>query len=74
MTEIRFIQKDGQSVDIATVRKRFFESAADAQFDPERAIYLWDAAMFGDTHARKLIEELCEIQLVRSDAGFGFLQ
>ena len=73
MTDIRFIQKDGQSVDIVSVRKRFFESAADSEMDPKRASYLWDAAMFGDTHARKLIEELCEIQLVRSDAGFGFL-
>ena len=74
MSDFRFIKKDGQSVDIATVRKRFFESAADAEVDPRRARYLWDAAMFGDTHARMLIEELCNIQLVRSDAGFGFLQ
>jgi len=74
MRDIRFIRKDGQSVDIATLRKRFFELAADAEVDPDRARYLWDAAMFGDTPARKLIEELCEIQLVRSDAGFGFLQ
>ena len=73
MSDFRFIQKDGQSVDIPTVRKRFFESAADAEVDPNRARYLWDAAMFGDTHARKLIEELCEIQVVSSDAGFGFL-
>jgi hypothetical protein len=74
MTDIRFIQQDGQSIDIATLRKRFFESAADAEVDPKRARYLWDAAMFGDTYARKLIEELCNIQLVRSDAGFGFLE
>jgi hypothetical protein len=74
MSDIRFIRKDGQSVDIATVRERFFESAVDAEVNPKRASYLWDAAMFGDTHARKLIEELCEIQLVRSDAGFGFLE
>jgi hypothetical protein len=74
MTDIRFIQKDGQSIDLATVRKRFFESAADAEADHKRASYLWDAAMFGDTHARKLIEELCEIQFVTADAGFGFLQ
>jgi hypothetical protein len=74
MTDIRFIEKHGQSVGLATMRKRFFESAADAEVDPKRASFLWDAAMFGNTHARKLIEDLCEIQLVRSDAGFGFLQ
>ena len=74
MSDFRFIQEDGRSIDFATVRKRFFDSAADAEVDPKRASYLWDAAMFGDTHARKLIEELCNIQFVRSDAGFGFLQ
>lgn len=74
MSDIRFIDKDGTSLDIATVRKRFFESAADAEVDPRRASYLWDAAMFGDRYARNMIEELCKIQFVRSDAGFGFLE
>jgi hypothetical protein len=49
MSDFRFIKKDGQGVDPATVRKRFFDSAADAEVDPKRASYLWHAAMFGDT-------------------------
>ena len=72
MSEICFIRKDGQSVDIAAVRERFFGSAADAEVDPKRASYLWDAAMFGDTRARKLIEELCQISLVSPMPVSGF--
>ena len=35
MTDIRFIRKDGHSVDLATVRKRFFESVT-AKVNPQR--------------------------------------
>lgn len=73
MTEIRFIQKDGQSVDLATVRERFFESVT-GKVNSQRATHIWKVAMLGDTYARNMVEELCEIQFVRADAGFGFLQ
>jgi hypothetical protein len=37
MAGIRFVRKDGQSVDMAIIRKRFFESALDSGSSPERA-------------------------------------
>jgi hypothetical protein len=73
MADIRFIRKDGQSVDTAIVRKCFFESALDAGVGPERASRIWNHAMFGDAYARQVIEELCDIEIVDSDTGFGFL-
>jgi hypothetical protein len=30
--------------------------------------------MLGDPYARDMIEELCGIEIVDSDTGFGFLQ
>jgi len=30
--------------------------------------------MLGDSYAREVIEELCGIEIVDGDAGFGFLQ
>jgi hypothetical protein len=74
MADIRFIQQDGQSVDMATIRHRFFESASAAKVNPQRATHIWNAAMLGDSYARNMIEDLCKIQFVRSDAGFGFLE
>jgi hypothetical protein len=74
MTDIRFIRKDGQSVAIALVRKRFFESAAVSGVNPHRASVLWEAAMQGDAHARRVIEEICGIEIVSNNAGFGFLE
>ena len=68
MSNIRFVRKDGQSVDMAIIRKRFFESA------PDRASRIWNHAMFGDPFALRVIEELCEIEIVAADAGFGFLE
>jgi hypothetical protein len=73
MADIRFIRKDGQSVATAIVRKRFFESAVADGVGPERASRIWQHAMFGDPYARQIVEELCEIEIVDSDTGFGFL-
>ena len=73
MTDIRFITKTGTSVDIATVRKRFFDSVAHAGIYPDSAGAVWsDAILHGNVRARALIEQLCEISLVDSDTGFGF--
>ena len=72
MRGVRFIRKDGQSVDTAIVRKRFFESVLDAGAGPIRATRIWNDMLFGDTYARQLIEKLCEIEIVDADAGFGF--
>jgi len=74
MTDTRFINKNGTSVDIATVRKRFFESASAANVNPYRANHIWDAAVFGDPYAREVVEELCGIEIVDADTGFGFLE
>ena len=73
MTDIRFIQKDGQRVDLATVRERFFEAAADAEINPLYASRMWHSALHGDADARKLIEQLCHIEIIDADTGFGFL-
>ena len=73
-TDTRFINKNGTSVDIVTVRRRFFESASAANVNPHRANYIWDAAVSGDSYAREVIEGLCSIEIVDSDAGFGFLE
>jgi len=55
-------------VDFATIRKRF------ANVNSQRARHIWNAAMLGDSYAREVIEELCGIEIVDGDAGFGFLQ
>jgi hypothetical protein len=73
MSDIRFINKNGASVDIATVRKRFFECALDAGVGPERTCTIWNDAVFGEAYAREVIEELCGIEIVDRDTGFGFL-
>jgi hypothetical protein len=73
MTQIRFIRKDGHSVDMAIIRRRFFESIT-AKVNPQRATHIWNAGMLGDPYARDMIEELCGIEIVDSDTGFGFLQ
>jgi len=51
MADIRFINKNSTSVDIATVRKRFFELAAGAEVDLEFAMHVWDEAMQGQSQA-----------------------
>ena len=50
LSDIRFIRKDGQTVDTAIVRKCFFESALDSGSSPERATQIWNHAMFGDAY------------------------
>jgi hypothetical protein len=73
MTDIRFIRKDGQSVDLAIIRKRFFEAVADAEINPLYASRIWHDALHGGADARELIEQLCDIEIVDGDTGFGFL-
>ena len=73
MSDIRFINKNGTGVDIATVRKRFFEAAADAEINPLYASRMWHDALNRDADARELIEQLCHIEIVDGDTGFGFL-
>lgn len=74
MADVRFIRKDGQRVDTAIVRKQFFESAIAANASPERICRIWNAAIFGDPSARDVIEDVCDIGIVDSDVGFGFLE
>lgn len=72
MSNIRFIRKDGQSVDGAVVCQRFFDAAVKSGVKPNYASAVWHDAMHGDPLARELIEELCEIEIVSSTAGVGF--
>jgi hypothetical protein len=74
MADIRFINKNGTSVDITTVRKRFFESIDNAGVTPVSVNAVWHDAMRGDRYAREIVEELCGIEIVDSNTGFGFLQ
>ena len=55
MGDVRFIQKDGQSVDVATVRRRFFEAATASNVHPDRVCRIWNNAIFGDPQARRLV-------------------
>jgi hypothetical protein len=74
MTDIRFIRKDGESVAVAIVRKRFFAAIADREINLLYASRMWHDALLGDVLARKLVERLCDIEIVDSDTGFGFLE
>jgi hypothetical protein len=74
LTDIRFIQKDGQSIDPDIIRQRFFDSAVRSGVHPDRASAMWQAAMRGERRAFDVIEGVCNIQIVRADAGFGFLE
>ena len=73
MADIRFINKNGTSVDIAVVRKRFFDSAIRSAVHPDRASAIWEGAMRGKPRALYVIEDVCDIEIVSSTAGFGFL-
>jgi hypothetical protein len=73
MADIRFINKNGTSVDIAVVRKRFFDSAIRSGVHPDRASAIWEGAMRGEPRALDVIEDVCDIEIVSSTAGFGFL-
>ena len=70
----RYIRKDGHSIDVAIVRRRFFESVLYAGVGPDKASGIWNDALFGDRYARQIIERLCDIEIVAADAGFGFSQ
>ena len=72
LDQVRYIQRDGQSVDIAIVRRRFFETALGAGVGPDKACGIWNDAVFGDRYARQIIEKLCDIEIVAAEAGFGF--
>jgi hypothetical protein len=74
MDKVRFIQKDCQTVDAAIVRRRFFEAAIAANVHSDSACRIWNNAIFGDSRARRLVENHCEIEIVAADAGFGFLE
>src|SRR5438045_8355839 len=59
MADIRFINKNRTSVDIAVVRKRFFDSAIRPGVHPDRASAIWEGAMRGGApcavcHRRRL--------------------
>jgi hypothetical protein len=54
------------------VRKRFFEAIADREINLLYASRIWHDALQGRADARKLVERLCEIEIVAADAGFGF--
>ena len=74
MGEVRFIRKDGQSVDTAMVRRRFMESLLECGAGPVRATRIWNDMLFGDRYAQQLVEKMCELEIVDADAGFGFLE
>jgi hypothetical protein len=71
---VRYIQKDGQSLDVAIVRRRFFEAVLCNGVGPDKACAIWNDAVFGDRYARQIIEKLCDIEIVANEAGFGFLE
>ena len=71
MTDIRFIRKDGQSISIGIVRKRFFETVLESGGSPGRATRIWNDMLFGDSYARRLIEKMCEIEIVDADTGLA---
>ena len=74
MSDLRFISKAGRIVEGSTVCTRFFELAVAAGGKLDYASAVWHDAMHGDPLARELIEDMCDIRIVSSDAGFGFLE
>ena len=74
MSDIRFVGKGGRSVDGATVCQRFFEAAKTSGIKPDHASAVWHDAMHGDNLARDLIEDMCDIEIVSGNAGFGSLE
>lgn len=74
MSDIRFVAKSGHSVDGAIVCQRFFETASTSGMKPDHASAVWHDAMHGDTLARGLIEDMCDIEIVSSSVGFGFIR
>ena len=76
LDQVRYIQKDGQSVDTAIVRRRFFEIALGAGVGRDKACGIWNGAIFGDPYARQIIDKVkvYDMGIVAADAGFGFFQ
>jgi len=74
MPDVRFISKDGHSVDGAIVRKLFFECAIRAGLISDHASAIWRDAVQGDSYSRQLIKRLCDIKIVDADNRFGFLK
>jgi hypothetical protein len=72
MANIRFIRKDGQSLDPDNIRERFFQSAVRSGVHPDRANAIWQAALRGDTRAWDVIQDVCNVEIVGSETGFGF--
>jgi hypothetical protein len=64
MTDIRFIRKDGEGVAVAIVRKRFFEAIANREINLLYANRIWHDVLLGDVLARKLVERLCDMEIV----------
>ena len=73
MRDIRFVRTDGQSVDPDDIRQRFLESAARSGVTEARANAVWEAAMRGESRALDVLEDVCGIEVVSSNTGFGFL-
>ena len=71
MAEIRFIRKDGERVDGSIVCQHFFEVAVNSGITLDHASAVWHDAIRGDPLARDLVEDLCNIEIVSSSAGFG---
>jgi len=38
---------------------------------PGRAARIWNDMLFGDSYARRLIEKMCEIEIVDADTGLA---
>ena len=62
MTGTRFITKNGTSVDPLRMPKLILPAQSK----------IWRDAMQGDADARELIEQICGIEIVDADTGFGF--
>lgn len=73
MTGIRFYSKeDYQLVDSEVVRDRFFASVANAEVEELHVEVLWRRALAGDEEMWDLIKGLCDVEIVKDDAGFEF--
>ena len=59
-------------MDGAIVCQRFFEVAITSGLKADHASAVWHDAMHGDALARELVEDMCEIEILSSNAGFGF--
>jgi hypothetical protein len=65
LDQVRYIQRDGQSVDIAIVRQRFFETALDARRRSRQGVRHLERRGISGISMR-------DIEIVAAEAGFGF--